>query len=215
MAYHVISHTDIEYIEIANDLNIPLEHVEIYFDNYHIFKAYPIRTLTFEEENLINTINQVKTMTDHQLKQLIQENRINTMNTVTDPLHVERMISRFYDEDRYSLVRKYQKYILEPAMLYGNFTAPLTKPLSMQEIAIHISNMAMGITKDGNDLDPKTRLSALSKLADMYATDRLISNQEKTIDPTLFDDVSPDQLTLIIDNVMKKTKKPQIEIKTE
>lgn len=215
MAYHVIAHESIKYDEMARELGISLEHVSIYFDNYHIYKTFPVRTLTFEEESFVKTIQELKVASDYQLKSLINENRIDMSRTLDDSLHVERIVSRYNDEERYAMTRKYQKYILEPAILHGNFTTPLTVPLSMQEIATLISNMALGIVSDGGEVDNKTRLSALSKLADMYATDRLITNQEKTIDPLIFDNMTPDQLSKIINAVEKETKKIPVIINDE
>jgi hypothetical protein len=197
--YHAMTLDLIKHDEMAKDLNLPIEHISQYFSNYTLYKNFPIRDLTFEEENLVKAIQQVKIMTDAQLKYAIQEYSIDLNLLKDDQLLIERKISKYDNEERYLITRKYQKFILEPAVLYGNTEAPLTKSLSMNDVMLLLSHIAMGVSKNKEEIDARTRIAALSKIADIYATSKMLQNQSQDIDPTMLTNLSPTELTKIID----------------
>jgi hypothetical protein len=214
--YQAMLLDSIQYEEVSKDLNLPIDHVKQYFFNYAIYKNFPIRDLTFEEDNLVKAIQQVKIMSDAQLKYAIQEHSIDLNDLSKDQLLIERKISRYDNEERYAITRKYQKFILEPAVLYGNNEAPLTKPLTMNDVMLLLSHIAMGVSKKNEDIDSRTRIAALSKIADIYATSKMLSNQNQAIDANDLVNLSPTELTKIIDFIKTNQSIPiQEEKKVE
>lgn len=198
MQYH-LTVNDINHEEVSRDLDLPITHVKAYFDNYALYKSFPIRTLTFDEENLAKAIKSVSIMTNVQIKSIIDDKNINIADLKKDPLLVERSIANYVDEERYNITVKYLKFILEPAVLYGNFEAPLTKPLSMEEVVVLLSNMAVGISKTSHLIDPRVQLSALSKIADIYSTTRILNETNKsTLDEDRLNQLTPAQLNEIV-----------------
>lgn len=209
--YDVVTLQTIDYTTMSSELQLPIEHIRVYFSNYALYKNFPIRTLTFEEENLVKAIKQIKLMTDAQLRNLIEEYEIDLTEISKDNLLIERKVARYEDEERYIITRKYQHFILEPAVLYGNVEAPLTKPLTLNEIVVLMSNMAIGLSKNNEAIDPKVRLSALSKIADIYATSKILENSNQSIDEEVIEDMSPAQLNELI----KMIEQPHLRVALE
>lgn len=215
--YNVITTSSVDINEVSIDLNLPLGHVKEYFSNYELYKKYPIRDLTFEEEQLVRAIKDVKVMTDHQLKAIIEENNIDLKELENDQLLIERKLARYEDNDKYSLTRKYQHFILEPAVLYNNFSAPVTKPLDMNDVMVLLSNIALGLSNQQEETDSKVKITALSKIADIYTSAKMLDTASKTITAEDLADLSPKQLSKIIDfvKVNKDTTEVPLRLKEE
>lgn len=202
--YNVVTINTIKYEEVSKDLNLSLDHVKSYFSNYDIYKKYPIRDLTFQEQELISAIKKVKMMSDNEVMSVLEEYEIKMEDLGKDQLLMERKISRYNNEIEYSISRKYQHFILEPAILYGNFEAPITRALDMENIVTLLSNIALGITTQGIVTDPKVQIAALSKIADIYATSKVLSmNSSDIISSEDLNDLSPKELTKLINHVKK------------
>lgn len=210
--YDVVAYNAINYEDASRDLNLNLDHVRSYFMNYDLYKTYPIRDLTFEEEKLVKAISQVKIMSDSQLTHIINEYNIKIEDMVHDPLLIERKIARYDDEVAYSITRKYQHFILEPAVLYGNIEAPLTRPLSMDEILISLSNIGVGKSRKGEPIDARTRISALTKVADIYISTKILTQKSGGIDDNVKEDLSPEELTNLIDFIKSNHAIPGNEV---
>lgn len=215
--YDVVDTSSLNYEEVSFDLNLPLKHVKEYFLNYDLYKKYPIRDLTFEEEQLVRAIKDVKIMTDLQLKTIIEDNNIDVKDLEMDQLLIEKKLARYDDQNKYLLTRKYQHFILEPAVLFNNFSAPITKPLDMNDVMVLLSNIALGLSNQQEDTDPKIKISALSKIADIYTSAKMIEISSKSIEPEDLIDLSPKQLSKIIDfvKVNKDTTEVPLKLKEE
>lgn len=215
--YNVINITSIDINEVSADLNLPLGHVKEYFSNYELYKKFPIRDLTFEEEQLVRAIKDVKVMTDHQLKAIIEENNINITELESDQLLIERKLARYENNDKYILTRKYQHFILEPAVLHNNFSAPVTKPLDMNDVMVLLSNIALGLSNQQEETDSKVKITALSKIADIYTSAKMLDTTTKTITAEDLAELSPKQLSKIIDfvKVNKDTTEVPLRLKEE
>lgn len=215
--YDVVDTSSLNYEEVSFDLNLPLKHVKEYFLNYDLYKKYPIRDLTFEEEQLVRAIKDVKIMTDLQLKTIIEDNNIDVKDLEMDQLLIEKKLARYDDQNKYLLTRKYQHFILEPAVLFNNFSAPITKPLDMNDVMVLLSNIALGLSNQQDDTDPKIKISALSKIADIYTSAKMIEISSKSIEPEDLIDLSPKQLSKIIDfvKVNKDTTEVPLKLKEE
>lgn len=215
--YNVITTSSVDVNEVSTDLNLPLGHCKEYFANYEIYKKYPIRDLTFEEEQLVQAIKDVKVMTDHQLKAIIEENNIDLKELENDQLLIERKLSKYEDDEKYNLTRKYQHFILEPAIVHNNFSAPATKPLDMNDVMVILSNIALGLSNQQEETDSKVKISALSKIADIYTSAKMLDTTSKTITAEDMKDLSPKQLSKIIDFVKenKDVTKVPLRLKEE
>lgn len=215
--YDVVDTSSLNYEEVSFDLNLPLKHVKEYFLNYDLYKKYPIRDLTFEEEQLVRAIKDVKIMTDLQLKTIIEDNNIDVKDLEMDQLLIEKKLARYDDQNKYLLTRKYQHFILEPAVLFNNFSAPITKPLDMNDVMVLLSNIALGLSNQQEDTDSKIKISALSKIADIYTSAKMIEISSKSIEPEDLIDLSPKQLSKIIDfvKVNKDTTEVPLKLKEE
>jgi hypothetical protein len=215
--YDVVTIGNLDYEKVSVDLNLPITHVREYFLNYDLYKKYPIRDLTFEEEQLVRAIKDVKIMTDLQLKTIIEDNDINIKELEKDQLLIERKLARYDDQNKYALTRKYQHFILEPAVLFNNFSAPITKPLDMNDVMVLLSNIALGLSNQQEDTDSKVKITALSKIADIYTSAKMIEISKKSIDPEDLIDLSPKQLSKIIDfvKINKDTTEVPLKLKEE
>lgn len=210
--YEVVTLGTIKINEVSKELNIPIEHIKVYFDNYDLYKKFPLRDLTFQEIELISAIKKVKLLPEEEVIKLINQYDIDPKQLHEDQLLLERKMSRFTDDYSYSLLRKYQHFILEPAILHGNYEAPLTRPLGLENIITLLSNVAMGLTSQGNPLDPKTQISALGKIADIYTANKLINmNPNEVLTPDIIADLSPKELTKLIQFVKTNKKMDEEE----
>jgi len=207
--YDVVSMDVLVYEDVARDLNLSIDHVKAYFGNYGLYKCYPIRDLTFEEDNLVKAINEVKIMTDLQLQDVISRNNIDIDGLDDDQLLIERSIANYVDEDRYIITRKYQHFILEPAILYSNMGAPMTRALTMEEIVIELSNIAVGNSKFKEEIDARTRISALGKISDIYTTTKMLLQNDQPITKSDLEDIGPAELTKLIDFIQKNNDMPE------
>ncbi len=216
--YDVVTISTIKIEDVINDLELPLDHVKTYIYNYDVYKKYPIRDLTFQEIEFVNAIKQVKLMSEIEIRNILDEYELKVADLKKDQLLLERKISRFINEKEYQLTRKYQHFILEPAILHGNFEAPITRPLDMGNIVTLLSNIALGLTTQGQVLDPKIQISALSKIADIYTTSKVLSlSTGEIISSEDLTDLSPKELTRLINHVKsnnkESTEKPNEETK--
>lgn len=220
--YNVVTINTIKPEEVSQELSLPLDHVKAYLFNYDIYKKYPIRDLTFQEIEFVKAIKDIKTMTESEIRNILDEYGISLEDLKEDQLLMEKKISRFLNEDEYTLTRKYQHFILEPAIVYGNIEAPITRPLDMGNIVTLLSNVALGLTTQGHAIDPKVQIAALSKIADIYTASKVLSlNTGDVITSDDLNDLSPKELTKLIDHVKTNkslqdeeviaTKKPQVE----
>lgn len=210
--YEVVTIETIKPDLVSKELNISIDHVKNYISNYDIYKKYPIRDLTFQEQEFIRAIRKVKTMSDNEIMSLLEKFQIKVSDLHSDQLYLEKKISNFNDESQYAITRKYQHFILEPAILYSNFEAPITRAFDMENIVVLLSNIAMGITTQGHPLDPKVQIAALSKIADIYTTSKVLTmNTEDAITSEDLNDLSPKELTKLINHVKtnKKSEEPE------
>lgn len=210
--YEVVTIETIKPDLVSKELNISIDHVKNYISNYDIYKKYPIRDLTFQEQEFIRAIRKVKTMSDNEIMSLLEKFQIKVSDLHGDQLYLEKKISNFNDESQYAITRKYQHFILEPAILYNNFEAPITRAFDMENIVVLLSNIAMGITSQGHPLDPKVQIAALSKIADIYTTSKVLTmNTEDAITSEDLNDLSPKELTKLINHVKtnKKSEEPE------
>lgn len=209
--YEIVTLGTIKIEEVARDLTLPLEHVKSYFSKYDLYKKYPIRDLTFQEEQFVDAIKDVKLMGEQELKTIIDEYEINLKDLEKDQLLIEKKLSKFTDEEAYKITRKYQHFILEPAIIYGNKEAPLTRPLDMESVITMLSNIAMGLTTQKIELDPKVKVSALAKIADIYTASKALSiGNPDVITNEDLNELSPKELTKLIAHVKTKTSKEEV-----
>ena len=202
----------VDYEDIAKELKLQVDHVKSYFINYPLYKNFPIKDLTYDEINLVKAINKVKLMTDVQLKTIIIDNQIDISKIHDDQLLIEKHVANYHDEEKYKITRKYQHFVLEPAILHGNFDAPITKPLSMEDILIQMSNIAIGVSGKGEIIDAKTKISAMSKISDIYIAHKMLSQGKEPIDEDIYEDMSPSDITKLIDYMKKNNNEmPQDE----
>ena len=200
--YSIVTAETVKIEEISKDLNLPVDHVKTYFSNYDVYKKFPIRDLTFQEQELISAIRKIKTMEESELIKLLEEHNITIKDLEKDQLLMERRLARYNDDYSYSLTRKYQHFILEPAILHGNVEAPLTRPLDMENIVTMLSNIAMGLTTQGYPIDPKVQISALSKIADIYTTSKVLTmNSKGLVNAGDLRELSPKELTRLIKHI--------------
>jgi len=210
--YDVVSIDTLKFDVVANELNLPIDHVKAYFSNFGLYKCYPIRDLTFEEDSLVKAINEVKIMTDIQLKEIIANNNIDIQGLADDQLLIERAMANYTNEERYMITRKYQRFILEPAVLYSNTDAPLTKPLTMDDIVVQLSNIAIGNSKHKEIIDARTRIAALSKISDIYTTTKMLIQNDQSVEQSDLVDIGPEELTRLIDFIQENHKLPEVVV---
>lgn len=212
--YDVVTISSIKPEEVSVELNISLEHVKSYLSNYDLYKKYPIRDLTYEEIEFVKAIRQVKEMSDNDIKRILDENHLTLDDLAKDQLAVERVLSGFMNDSSYKITRKYQHFLIEPALLYRNLEAPLTKPLDMGNVLTLLSNMAVGLSDQLIGVKDEVKLKALSKIADIYTASKVLSlNTNEVITSEDLTDLSPKDLTRLINHVKtSKVEESKVEV---
>lgn len=179
--------------EIASDLQINREEVEVYFNYYEINNRFPIRTLTSKETDFARAIYNIKVMSKLEILDHLARYNILEEDFHNDPLCLARAIAGLKIDDDYYLMIKWYPYLLEPFVMYGNSTAPLLRPLTKPELFIIISNIAIGNSMiPGQKVEIKDQMNAVQKLIDAYSL--VPQTQEHLNEEDLYQNLSVKEL---------------------
>lgn len=194
------------YPVVAHELNIPLENVESYFRNYYINRTLPIRDLTAKEMSLVKYYEEIKFYGKTDLLALCAQFKLTWEQYQEDAWIIPKHLAGMTD-DEYNIAKKYSSVILEPYLNYKQFKAPRFKPLSKEEIAMLLSNIAVGVSIIPDDqITVRVSMEAMDRLISLYET--LPKNHgDNPVAAENLKKLSPKQLEIILYGATKNIEK--------
>lgn len=183
---------------MAKELGMTETEIESYYRNYYINRTLPIRDLTPNEMKLVKWYNEIKFANRTEQLALCAKHGINTVDFMNDIWLLPKALMQMPDEE-YAVAMRYAGLLLEPYINYGNYRAPRLTPLTKEEIAMLLSNIAVGITILPDDqITTRISMEAMDRLLVLYEnlpreTSGKMTEQLKNL--------SPKQLEQLINHV--------------
>lgn len=191
-----------DYDMVSLELNMKKEEVESYFRNYYINKTLPIRNLTNLEIGMVKYYKEIRLYSDSDIRAVCANLNVDYGEYIENPWLIPKALTRIPEEE-YQIAMKYAPLILEPYLNYGNYRAPRLTPLSMEEIAMLLSNIAIGVSILPEDkINSYTAMSAMDRLLAMY--DSLPKKNNSAVSEKV-KELTPAQLEEVINRVTSKT----------
>ena len=191
---------------ISAELGIPKNDILSYFKNYYINRTLPIRNLTMNEINLVKQYKEIMYYSEHDMKGMCQQFNVDFNEYIKDRWLVPKAYINMPDREYY-VAKKYYRLLLEPYFNYDNHRAPMLRPLSMEEVIMLLSNLAVGISIiPGDKITSFISLTAMDRLVGLYDTLPKENNEEAN---DRIRELSPEQLVAVIDEVTKP-KRPVV-----
>ena len=194
---------------MAKELGITEIEVESYYRNYYINRTLPIRDLTPNEMKLVKWYNEIKFANKSEQLGLCAKYKITETEFMADMWLLPKVLMNMSDEE-YSVAMRYAGILLEPYINYGNFRAPRLTPLTKEEIAMLLSNIAVGITILPDDqITTRISMEAMDRLLELYEVMPKNTNDKAT---THLRELSPKQLEALINQVSAEVKTENVAV---
>lgn len=174
---------------ISLDLNISQQQVDVYFEYYSLNKRFPIRNLSMKEKLFAQYIYDLQVADNKTILEMRSRYDVSPEEYKNDAMSLPMKMAGLEKNQDYEKLIKWNVYLLEPFILYGNSQAPELKPLSKMELFLVISNIAMGKSIiPGQNVEIKDQLVAIQKLIDAY--ELIPADKEKVIEEDDFAEMS-------------------------
>lgn len=163
--YQILQYSkNLDYEQIALELDLDYDYVERYFENYRIVYTMPIKNLTYQEKLFVAAIRYVQQLTKDEINTLLEGYNIDEETLFNDPLSLERRLSGYLDEIAYQKTIKYSKFGIECALMFDNTESPQLTELTFDEQTIILTNIALGRSLGKYGAKPSDRLAAIDML---------------------------------------------------
>jgi len=183
---------------MAKELRLSEQEIESYYRNYYINRTLPIRDLTPNEIKLVRFYNEIKLASKTEVLALCSKQGITENMYMKDMWLLPKAIIQMPDEE-YRVAMRYASVLLEPYINYNNYRAPRLIALTKEEIAMLLSNIAVGITILPEDqITTRISMEAMDRLLVLYETLPKDTNNKSS---ALVKNLSPDQLERLINLV--------------
>lgn len=184
---------------MSQDLKISEPEIEAYYRNYYINRTLPIRDLTPDEIKLVRYYNEVKFYAKDEIVGLCTQYELTYEDYLSDMWILPKEIIKMPDAE-YMIAKKYASILLEPYVNYGNYRAPRLTPLTKEEIAMLLSNIAVGITILPEDqITTRISMEAMDRLLNLYEALPKEAMDKTTND--LLKNLSPKKLEALINQL--------------
>ena len=195
---------------MAKELGISESEVESYYRNYYINRTLPIRDLTPNEMKLVKWYNEIKFANRSEQLDLCAKYHIAPVDFMADMWILPKALMQMPD-DEYSIAMRYASLLLEPYINYGNYKAPRLTPLTKEEIAMLLSNIAVGITILPDDqITTRISMEAMDRLLVLY--DTLGPNKDADKANEKLKNLSPAQLEQLINQITAGVKTENVPV---
>lgn len=163
--YQILEYSrNLDFEQIAMELNVDYDYVEKYFEFYRIVYTMPIKSLSYQEKLFVAAIKYIQTLSMDEIKLLLDAHNISEDDLNRDPLLLERKVSGYLDETSYSKTIKYSKFGIECALMFDNSESPQLAQLTYDEQTIILTNIALGRSLGKHGAKPSDRIAAIDML---------------------------------------------------
>lgn len=197
-----------EFEIIAKEMQLEIDAVTLYFNQYDMLKRYPIRDLTYTELSFAKALERLQTKTNGQIQILLADYAISLPDYQKDMSLLPRAMAHFNDDKSFKLLMKYQDILLQPYLLYGNATASMLSIIDKQGLALLLTNLAAGVPMNPTEqISASDRLAATQKIIDILDTKRTFNEKMIADEKKVATDTGNDLRAIL-------SKTPLSELKT-
>lgn len=153
---------------MAQELKMEEAEIEAYYRNYYIHRTLPIRNLTPNEIQLVRYYKDIRFAAKPEIVEMCVSCGMTYDEYITDMWVLPKTLIRMPDEE-YRIAMRYASVLLEPYVNYDNYKGPRLTPLNKEEIAMLLSNIAVGITILPEDqITSRVSMEAMDRLLKLY-----------------------------------------------